>query len=129
MTDYSSRICRIHKKPCDKWSEVAGCGFYHCPYSKKVEEEPKKEKTELKPCPFCGEKADYSQSVNMGGWKVLCERCGGQTRFFRTPEQAIEAWNRRADITCGTCYMCGRGCSADAEDKPCEHYRRAGDGK
>lgn len=46
-------------------------------------------------CPFCFREAGISQSVSTKGWKVVCERCGGQTRFFRTPSQAIKAWNRR----------------------------------
>ncbi len=55
---------------------------------------------ELKPCPFCGGEADCSKNVlhnNQYEWAVECIECGAFTDCFATEEEAIEAWNRRAD--------------------------------
>lgn len=66
-------------------------------------------KTELKPCPFCGEKADICKD-NYDKYMVICS-CGamigiqledgcdlvdGWRATFETTDKAIEAWNRRA---------------------------------
>ncbi len=57
---------------------------------------------DLKPCPFCGGKAVISKIVGL--WIVGCNHdflCYGNinhvTLLHITQEQAIEAWNRRAD--------------------------------
>ena len=57
---------------------------------------------ELKPCPFCGEKARLLVS---NGVRVLCTKCGATTRILvdserietSAVEDVIKAWNRRAD--------------------------------
>ena len=61
---------------------------------------------ELKPCPFCGHKpkiykdlhkfVDIKEPVQI--WRVMCSKldCVLLMSDFRTEEQAIEAWNRRA---------------------------------
>ena len=48
---------------------------------------------QLKPCPFCGEKAEvvYEQ----GWYKVGCCECWCQTQGFHDLEDAIKAWNKR----------------------------------
>lgn len=59
--------------------------------------------TELKPCPFCGEKAKLSSGRFDGKDTsyVMCTRCGSRGEFFcvspkyASAERAIEAWNRR----------------------------------
>lgn len=48
----------------------------------------------LKPCPFCGGEA--ATVFNSGGW-IYCKDCDGQTGYYRTPEEAIEAWNGRVN--------------------------------
>lgn len=49
---------------------------------------------ELKKCPFCGGEAEIA------GYKifwVICKECTAETKGFDTREEAIEAWNRRAE--------------------------------
>ena len=58
---------------------------------------------ELKPCPFCGEKAEVSSGRFDGKDTsyVMCTRCGSRGEFFfvssryASAEKAIKAWNRR----------------------------------
>lgn len=50
----------------------------------------------LKPCPFCGGKADLVPFLNYGGtWKVVCHKCEIGTFVFFSPESAAKRWNRR----------------------------------
>lgn len=55
--------------------------------------------SELKPCPFCGEKAKayHEESWAHGeGYYVSCTNCGvRQWWLFNFEADAIEAWNRR----------------------------------
>jgi Lar family restriction alleviation protein len=59
--------------------------------------------SDLKPCPFCGGKANLSfvpryfkQGLSSGGWHVRClNGCVNQMPFM-SDHDAIEAWNRRA---------------------------------
>jgi Lar family restriction alleviation protein len=50
---------------------------------------------ELKPCPFCGGKAEVAEH-KFGFNTVYCESCGARTTAWYLPD-AIETWNRRAD--------------------------------
>ncbi len=53
---------------------------------------------ELKPCPFC-ENASYEVAGGIrGSCRVVCGNsdCGARTQNFLTKEDAIAAWNRRA---------------------------------
>lgn len=69
---------------------------------------------ELKPCPFCGGKAnlvsDYSSEQDETRWNVWheCEGCEGEsagygssyhpwfdTPWYKTKAEALHAWNRR----------------------------------
>ena len=59
----------------------------------------------LKPCPFCG--ADEESGVHIDTiviaddigdirrYSVVCENCGAEIGTFRSPEEAVEAWNKR----------------------------------
>ena len=55
--------------------------------------------SDLKPCPFCGEKV----AILVGGdkigkyFRVKCWGCGAQTVAKRTRAEAVEAWNCRTD--------------------------------
>ena len=57
------------------------------------------QKTELKPCPFCGGRA-YIGSWDFYAWFVECGKykCPviPQTREYKRESDAIKAWNRRA---------------------------------
>jgi len=52
---------------------------------------------ELKPCPFCGGEAEVK--FFLGNYFVACKGCPGSTFPYKgmTEEEAVEAWNRRAD--------------------------------
>lgn len=62
---------------------------------------------ELKPCPFCGaiptnegeypDKIGICQKPDTGSWTVLCTQCGASVDCFLTKNEALKAWNRRAD--------------------------------
>ena len=49
---------------------------------------------ELKPCPFCGGKAELFGTEETGVFYVECLDCNVNDNFD-TAEEAIAAWNRR----------------------------------
>jgi len=58
---------------------------------------------ELKPCPFCGGKADliivpgyFQQGLSSSGWLVKCLAGCCNQMPYASDHDAIEAWNRRA---------------------------------
>ena len=65
------------------------------------------EKTELLPCPFCGGNADwYVRSSEAMGLMmgenvkfntICCDECLVSTPEYGTKEEAIKAWNTRAE--------------------------------
>lgn len=52
---------------------------------------------ELKPCPFCGGKAELKNDLQD---RVVCTDCRANGPYFLTSNDAIEAWNTRAERTC-----------------------------
>ena len=67
----------------------------------------------LKPCPFCGGKADYQYDAEFELSGIRCPQCHSMTKFYRIPKQKpketygevmarwAECWNRRAgEISC-----------------------------
>lgn len=63
---------------------------------------------ELKPCPFCGGKAELVRTQNFL-YHIKCKKCRatvGEIKKppsdFRTKLEVIEAWNTRAERTCNT---------------------------
>ena len=74
--------------------------------------------SELKPCPFCGgddieifSTYPYFRDKNAYGWMAMCADCGCAVGFilhepsmlcveFATIDEAIAAWNARAERTC-----------------------------
>ena len=57
----------------------------------------KRTKTELLPCPFCGGEAELV--CDCGFWWARCGECSG-CGPATGKEQAIEAWNTRAQGKC-----------------------------
>ena len=58
----------------------------------------------LKPCPFCGGKSEIQYgacdyNVYQVVYQVVCkgQNCNAMNGWSDTPEEAAEAWNRRAD--------------------------------
>ena len=54
---------------------------------------------ELKPCPFCGGKAEYRPAGGLSdayGY-VRCENLCCEQHWYSKEKEAIEAWNRRAE--------------------------------
>ena len=50
---------------------------------------------ELKPCPFCGGKAELID-VGRYEWFIKCRRgCVEQTHVYKAKSSAVKAWNRR----------------------------------
>lgn len=55
---------------------------------------------ELKPCPFCGSKGEAYRTIN-GTYSCSCTSCSyASCAGFKTLEESIEAWNKRAERTC-----------------------------
>ena len=58
---------------------------------------------ELKPCPFCGGRAEKDAEVikktngRLWAFSVCCSRCCASSGLAIEPETAIEAWNRRVE--------------------------------
>jgi len=53
--------------------------------------------SELKPCPFCGGKAETTRCWT-GHYQVWCTQCAAvqMGSFYDSEAEAIEAWNKRA---------------------------------
>jgi len=53
---------------------------------------------EILPCPFCGGKAIAEDRSDLhSAWLIGCDRCDCvMDVYYRTKEEAVEAWNRRA---------------------------------
>lgn len=59
----------------------------------------------LKLCPFCGFTATVGVYYGKNGWRdryfVMCRYdeggCGAESGLYHYKEEAIEAWNRRAE--------------------------------
>ena len=61
-----------------------------------------KPKQVLKPCPFCGGKAEQRKTNLFDAmvgcppeYTILCKKCGASIEGGKPLEKAIKAWNRR----------------------------------
>ena len=72
------------------------CGSYLADTGRMVCEKCEKPKTELKPCPFCGGK-DVQRVWKWDVCYVKCQACGARASRHWTTDEAIEAWNMRAE--------------------------------
>lgn len=85
----SCEFCKYNDKSEDEYPCIQCTERYSNQF------EPKPKKPEMKPCPCCGGKAGTEEMYR--DWVVKCEKCHLSTRTYPTPEEAAEAWNRRAD--------------------------------
>lgn len=54
--------------------------------------------TGLKPCPFCGSrKIEINRIDGTREYYLTCEECGIEQPLYPTADEAVGAWNRRAD--------------------------------
>lgn len=59
--------------------------------------------SDLKPCPFCGGKAEMLTAESMNGgylFGIMCNDCRSRGDVYDTEAEAIAAWNSRAERTC-----------------------------
>ncbi len=50
---------------------------------------------ELKPCPFCGEKAEIIPLAGIRAKYIQCKNCGISSEVSDNDKTLIELWNRR----------------------------------
>ena len=54
---------------------------------------------ELKPCPFCGGKAEFFEDEFFCRYSVVCTECGARTYTYCVERDAMDAWNGRIEPT------------------------------
>lgn len=58
-------------------------------------------KIELNPCPFCGGKGveilEDENKYLYFRYRAQCQKCGATAKLCHTKEEALKAWNRRAN--------------------------------
>ncbi len=52
---------------------------------------------ELKPCPFCGGKAELRRYGDSAYYYIECTQCEVGAYFYNTDNDAIAAWNMRTE--------------------------------
>lgn len=59
-----------------------------------------KNKSKLKPCPFCGGRAIGGISSRNGFtfYQVFCTDCGCSTKEYSSKDMAVERWNKRTSF-------------------------------
>ena len=56
------------------------------------------DKYELKPCPFCGGHCEVVEALQTERFFIACTTCDTDSGFYKTIEEAVEAWNHRVKI-------------------------------
>ena len=59
--------------------------------------------SELLPCPFCGGEAETLTAESMHGgylFGIMCSDCRSRGDVYTTEDEAIAAWNSRAERMC-----------------------------
>ena len=51
--------------------------------------------TELKPCPFCGGRAEIMRPKIFAGYRVICQFCSASSKLMPSGHEAATLWNRR----------------------------------
>ena len=68
--------------------------------------------TELLPCPFCAsDDVRIAVTMHESWYYGECESCGGRTDYYDSQDEAIAAWNTRAERTCENPCSVGFECS------------------
>jgi len=50
-----------------------------------------------KPCPHCGGEPVSARDTTFGRYWIFCKKCLASSNRYESEEQAIEAWNKRAE--------------------------------
>lgn len=56
----------------------------------------------IKPCPFCGDDAEYCDEYDKQGTLfhfIFCKYCESSSGKYETKEMAIQRWNKRTKDT------------------------------
>jgi Lar family restriction alleviation protein len=49
----------------------------------------------ISPCPFCASKHGKLTELDVDGWAVICDSCGGIGPVGHSAEDSIDQWNMR----------------------------------
>ena len=88
-TEIPDEYTQIHCPEC-------GAGNVLSKYAREQWNKRTKKETNLKLCPICGAIPLIHQAYD-NTWCVQCPKCTLTSSYFQSKNEAIEAWNRRAN--------------------------------